>query len=198
MAGFQAPEHGRVRPRENVAQCLNVSNRSSCCGVHLLMAVLLVECTTQRPSGEAAATGFFNPRGSFGTMVPSMYRMNHTTKRTTGDGMLWRSLRLRGGSGQQGSFFSAALPNRRSNAGGMFDGEILAPLLSILLKKALGLALAYALLGIDRWGLLSCCAFFASLHARTRSYPFKTLCSCTTFSTSLFIQERAGTVLAEY
>ena len=151
MAGFQAPEHARVMPRENGAHCLNVSNRSSCCGVRLLMAVLLVECTTQRPLGEAAATGFFNPRGSFGfTMVPSMYRRNHTTKRATGDGMLLRSLRLRGGSGQQGSFFSAGLPNRRSNAGGMFDGEILAPLLSILLKKALGLALAYALLGIDR------------------------------------------------
>jgi len=138
MAGFYAQ---RVMPRKNDAQCLNVSNRSSCCGVRLFMAVLLVECTTQRPLGAAAATGFFNPRGSFGTM----YQRNHTTKSATGD-----ALRLRGGSGQQGSFFSAALPNRRSNAGGMFDGEILAPLFSILLKKALGLALAYALLGIDR------------------------------------------------
>ena len=150
MAGFQAPEHGRVIPRENCAQCLNVANRSSCCGVRLLMAVLLVECTTQRPLGAAAATGFFNPRGSFGTMsFGTMYRRNHTTKSARGDGKM-RALRLRGGSGQQGSFFSAALPSRRSNAGGMFDGETLAPLFSILMKKALGLALAYALLGIDR------------------------------------------------
>jgi hypothetical protein len=142
MAGFHAQ---RVMPRKNDAQCLNVSNRSSCCGVRLFMAVLLVECTTQRPLGAAAATGFFNPRGSFGTL----YRRNHTTKSATGDGMM-RALRLRGGSGQQGSFFSAALPGRRSNAGGIFDSAILAPLFSILLKKALGLALAYALLGIDR------------------------------------------------
>ena len=67
MEGFQAPGHGRVMPTENGEQYLNVSNRSSCCGVRLLMAVLLVECTTQRPLGAAAATGFFNPRGSFGT-----------------------------------------------------------------------------------------------------------------------------------
>jgi hypothetical protein len=57
----------KLMPRQNGEQCLKVSNRSSCCGVRLLMAVLLVECTTQRHLGAAAATGFFNPRGSFGT-----------------------------------------------------------------------------------------------------------------------------------
>lgn len=65
-------------------------------------------------------------------------------------------LRLRGGSGRWGGARASARAGQRfgdgrhGNAGGGLDVAMLAPLATIVLKKALGVALAFALLGLDR------------------------------------------------